>query len=325
MTQLTEITAVYLHERYRWDDVAIVSCWCNVEVSDEITVKVSCDPDELRKDQEYRWLGRWSNHPKYGRQFHAQSFVLKLPHGRAGIISYLCDAGQGLGLGPVRANAIWEHYGSDAVEAVRTRPAEVVETLAKAKLKLKPEAAEQLSRKLQEDAALESCTLDLLDVLTGRGFPKATIRECVRAWGNRASQVVRRDPYKLMRFRGCGFKRCDALWLQLGLSPARLKRQALAAWYAIASDTSGHTWFGDLQAIRGVEANVGGTEVKPERALILAVRGKALAEIRTDGPAGPVSEGGRTRWIADERKARNERELAELVADAIGEESRWNG
>jgi hypothetical protein len=314
--KLEEITATYLRERFRWDDVAIVACWCNGEISDEIAVKVTCDPDELKQEQEYRWLGRWTTHAKYGRQFHAQSFVLKLPHGRTGVISYLRDAGEGLGFGAARAARCWEEYGSDAVLVCRERPGDVVAMLAARKLPITAENMGLIAAKLTEDAALEACTLDLLDVLTGRGFPKATVRECVRAWGNRASQVVRRDPFKLMRFRGCGFKRCDATWLELGLSPTRLKRQALAAWYSIARDTDGHTWFGDLQAVRGVEMSIAGADVKPEKALRLAVRGKALAEIRTDGPSGPVATDGKTRWVAEWKKARNEGELAALVADA---------
>lgn len=362
MATLTEITASYLRERYRWDDVAIVSCeitikatrdpdelraeqeyqlraeqeyrWlgtrkCDGEVADEISVKVTCDPDELRTDQEYRWLGTWNNHPKYGRQFHANSFVLKLPHGRAGVISYLRDAGEGLGFGPARAAKCWEIWGSEAVAHMRQHPADVSNALnhSGGRYGVTLEVAEQIAKKLTEDANLEACTLDLLDVLTGRGFPKSIVRECVREWGNRASQVIRRDPYKLMRFRGCGFKRCDATWLELGLSPTRMKRQALAAWYAIARDNEGHTWFGEQQAVKGVEGSIAGAEVLAEKALKLAVRGKVLASATTDGVTGPVCRDGRgtVRWVAEWRKARNEAELAEAVAEAVADAVGWPG
>lgn len=323
MATLTEITATYLAERVRRDDWCIVTAWCNGEISDEISISVTCEPDELRKDQEYRWMGTWSNHPKYGRQFKASSFVLKLPHGRAGVISYLRDAGEGLGFGAARAARLWDHYGSDAVQSVRTNPQEAAEVLARVKLPIALERMQQIAVKLEEDAALEACTLDLLDVLTGRGFPKAVVRECVREWGNRASQVIRRDPYKLMRFRGCGFKRCDATWLELGLPASRLKRQALAAWYAIARDTEGHTWFGEQMAVKGAEQNIAGAEVRAQKALTLAVRGKALAAVQTDGVRGPVSATGTTRWVAEWKKARNEGELAELIAEARGEANGW--
>lgn len=329
MSKLEEITAVYIRERHRWDDVAIVSAWMLAGLEDEadqdITIKCTCEPDELRADQEYRWLGHWTTHAKWGKQFHAQTFILKLPHGRHGVISYLRSAGEGLGFGPSRAARCWEEWGSDAVETIRTTPQKAAEMLTAAGLRFTAEAATAMAERLQLDAAVESCTLDLLDVLSGRGFPRATVRECIREWGNRASQVVRRDPYKLMRFRGCGFKRCDATWLELGLPPGRLKRQALAAWYSIARSTEGHTWFAEAQATRGVQMMVAGTDVQPEKALRLAVRGKVLSVLTTAGAAGPVARNGSgsVRWVAEEQKARNERELAGDVADAMREQASW--
>lgn len=335
MAALTEITATYIRESVRRDDWAIAIAWLDEDAAGpgtgagEIKISVTCDPDELKQEQEYRWLGQWKEHAKYGRQFHASSFVLKLPHGRAGIIRYLSDAGQGLRFGPARAAKCFEIWGSDAVEHFRREPIDVANALQHcgSRYSISDDTARAIAAKLQEDAALEACTLDLLDVLSGNGFPRSAPRECVRKWGNRAANVVRRDPFRLMGVvRGAGFKRCDALWLEMGLSPTRLKRQALAAWYAIARDTDGHTWFPVVQATRGVELSISGTDVNPERALRLAVRGGALSECKTDGAGGPISSNGRgtVRWVSERRRADNERELAEALAEAMRETIAWS-
>lgn len=329
---LTEITATYLRERVRRDDWVIVSAWLaeplatnGEDAEDEVAILVTCDPDELRIDQEYRWLGTWKNHEKYGRQFHAQSFVLKLPHGRAGVISCLRDAGEGLGFGPARAAKCWEIWGSDAVEHFRKEPTDVANALQHCgRHGISDETARKIAEKLNADAALESCTLDLLDVLTGRGFPRTAVRELVKRWGNRAAAVIRRDPYRMIGVvRGAGWKRCDAMYTELGLPLGRMKRQALAAWYAVTQDSEGNTWFPDSIPLRFVEREIGGATPRPEKAVERAVRRGYLADIRTAGAAGPVSATGAVRWVAEKKKADNERELAELVAEAMRESVAW--
>jgi len=202
----------------------------------------------------------------------------------------------------------------------REQPELIHDRLCDASMRITIEQAKAVASTLENEAAIEGCTLDLIDLLTGRGFPKGTSRLAVRQWGNRAAQKIRRDPYCLMNFRGCGFKRTDALYLDLKLPPARLKRQALSAWYALASDSEGHTWHPDTKAIRGIQGNIAGAELQIERALRLARIAGATAELFTAGGHGPICQGadspGAYRWIAEGRKSRNEGELARRVADA---------
>jgi hypothetical protein len=337
MASLVEISGIFIREFQRWDSTAMLSVEMPAIVPDadgqplvtDTTVKLDCDPGELLSDQEYRFVGQWKNHPKYGCQFHATSFSLIQPHTRQGIIRYLVHAGQGLRFGPVRAAALYDEWGQDAVRMAREKPAEVAALLASRRLQFDHAGAVNLSARLGDDAALESTTLEVLDLLTGRGFPRATVRDVVKEWGADAARRIRRDPYKLMKFRGCGFKRCDAMYLELGLPPARLKRQALAAWYAIRSDTDGHTWYPATVAERAIHANVGGADVDTEKALRLARLGGRLAEVQTDGtgaiyrqPNGN-GQGVGQRWVAERRNADNEREIAEIVAGAMGEGARW--
>lgn len=333
MASLTEISGIFIREFQRWDSTAMLQIEIPAIVPDadgqplvtETAVKLDCDPDELIRDQEYRFVGQWRNHTKYGRQFHASSFILVMPHTRQGVIQYLIRAGQGLRFGPARAAALYDEWGQDAVRMARENPAEVAALLARRKLQFDHAAAVNLASRLADDAGLEACTLEVLDLLTGRGFPRATVREVVKQWGARAASVVRRDPYKLMRFRGCGFRRCDAMYLELGLPPGRLKRQALAAWWAIRQDTDGHTWYPATVAERAIESNVGGADARKEKALRLARVGRMLAEATTDGVDGPVTRNGSgsMRWVAERRAAENELEVAEIIAEAMGESVTW--
>jgi len=340
---MEEITAVYIRERLRFqstDGDTIIADIRLVNGSGDlfsdalpIAVKGKADVDELQPHQTYRFYGRgWSDYTnkRTGRtehQFAFQTFVRSQPFGRAGVISYLKQAGRGHGIGQARATMLWEKFGSDAVRILREEP----EVAAAAVAGLSVGSATEAARWLEEEHALEGCTIDLIDLLAGRGFPKDTARKAVRLWGNRAAEIIKRDCFRLMSFRGCGFKRCDALWMELGLPASRLRRQALCAWYTIASNTDGHTWFPVDYCVQGLRQQIGGADVRPVAAIKLAKkigqlsldRNGALSTLRSDADAGVIVPAGGKLWVAEGRKAWNEDKLAELIVASFGEVVRW--
>jgi len=328
MSQMLEIIGVFRGERFRFandnGDVIIGDVLANSDINGLVAVKGQADLDELVIDQTYRFYGHWADYKnkrtnQTERQFAFQSFVPQTPASRDGIISYLKQHGEGHGMGHARAAKLYDLFGSDAVRVAREESGRIAAALTANKLRFSAEQAAKVAANLIAVQAIEGCTLDLIDLVKGRGFPRTTARSAIKEWGNLAGRIVRRDPYRLMAFRGCGFKRCDALYLDLELPPTRLKRQALCAWYAVASNTEGHTWFPADLAARYVRENIHGANANPQRALALAIRGKALAEIRTDGPGGPIAADGRIHWVAEAKKNQSELELAEHVAAAMRE------
>lgn len=292
-----------------------------------IAIKGMAEPDELEWRQSYRFFGRFSDYrnKRTGvteKQFHFQTFVPARSHDREGVIAYLEKAGRGLGMGRGTAAKLWEAHGANAVRVVREDPGQI----RKVNSKVTEDQADQIAQRLQADAATEDATIEITNLLTGRGFPKMTARLAIKEWGNQAADQIKRDPYALMRFRGCGFKLCDQLWLELGLPRERLRRQALCAWYSIASNSDGHTWFPVGVVAHAVTGTLGQL-ADPKRAIKLATRlGKfspdhygALAAIRSDGASGPIVDAGGTLWLAEGRKAQAEKRLAELVSAALDE------
>lgn len=287
----------------------------------KVTIKGPANPSELSKDLEYRFYGSWTHYfnkhqRKNERQFRFNSFVRLAPATREAIIGYLCSHGTGLGLGKQRAGMLYQLFGGEAVTVARTDPERTARELTKNGLLYRVEQAQLLSSSLAEDHAIEAIKLDLTGLVTGRGFPKSIVNTIIQEWGNKAAMIVRRDPYRLLKFSGCGFKRCDTMYLDLGHDPARLKRQALCAWYSLASNTDGHTWF-SWKVIDGyLRANIAGAGVRVERAIELAVRAKKVMEVRTSPEGSIVSQGseqGLIRWFAEYEKAVNEMEIMERV------------
>ena len=178
------------------------------------------------------------------------------------------------------------------------------------------ENANQLAAVLELDKHRENCHIQLMALLRGRGFPKKTADQAMRKWGNRAPEIIRRDPFKLMQFKGCGFKRADQMYLNLGLSAARLKRQALCAWYAIASDSSGDTWFSVEKCVAAINASIGGVDANSKKAILLAKRAGLLAARRDDD--GKV-------WLAEKKKANQEQTITKHLQRAASDFAPWIG
>lgn len=285
--------------------------------AEPVTLKGVADDEGPIAHQAYRFYGHWSSYtnPRTGkseRQFLFSTFVLCTPHSRAGIVGYLAKAP---GVGRTLAGRLFDNFGSNAVKILREQP-----TVAAASCdRLSDEAAASASQWLGEQAALEGCTIDLIDLLEGRGFRKSIAKQAVKAWGNRAAGFIRRNPYLLMRFTGVGFKLADKLYLELGGNAAALKRQSLSAWYSVASNGSGDTWHYSGVTEKGVLANIGNAASSMfGKAIRLATRVGMLVSTFTEWQHGPPSWDGNFQWLAEQRKAANERRVAiELAAATL--------
>jgi exodeoxyribonuclease V alpha subunit len=73
-----------------------------------------------------RMRGRWTSHPRYGKQFEVHSYTTVLPATVQGIQRYL---GSGLikGIGPVMAERMVGHFGVDIMHIIDDTPARLIE------------------------------------------------------------------------------------------------------------------------------------------------------------------------------------------------------
>jgi len=307
MPTLIELTCIFRYERHRWDSTVIADCE-DPGNHEPLVVKAVAEDGELVTGLTYRFYGRYRKHPKYGPQFHAQTFVRSQPHGMAGVIRYLMQAPH---VGQATAAKLWEAFQGDAVRFLRERPDVAA---AAGGGRFSEAKAREAAEWLKGEQALEDCTIDLINLLGGLGFPRNTGKKAVGEWGNKAAELIKRNPYLLMRFRGCGFLRCDKLFLNLGGDPAKLKRQAYCAWHAAATDTDGHTWLPVDIIEKGLRGHIGGARVQGPAAVKLAVRGKLLSSRRDD--AGRL-------WLSERRRADNEAAVARHIARLSTGQNCW--
>jgi ATP-dependent exoDNAse (exonuclease V) alpha subunit len=342
-----ELTARYTGERFHFDNPdgtrviigqALLSPGSkelikddDIDVDEPITVKGEADDSELQPNGTYRFFGTWNSYfnrrqQRREKQFHFRTFVPHIPHDREGVINYLINAGKGNGVGPSKARQMTDAFGVDSVlDVCREDPNRIASQFG-----ITQHKAESFSQKLNEQKSTERATLEVDQLLTGRGFARTMIRRVIKAWGNRAAEQIKDDPYSLMQFRGVGFGLTDKLWTSLGKDPAAIDRQALCLWYGIASDQAGHTWYPAKQAVQRLHQSIGSANVDYRAAII---RGReygqisenhygAIATIRSSGVDGSIDEEGDTLWIAEGKYAAAERYVADAIARAMNETTR---
>lgn len=306
----------------------------------------SDDEPEFRSGCEYRFLGTLHE----GKVFRGKktptikfkSFLRCVPVSKQAVLRYLQEAPN---IGPRIAVVLWETFGAEAVRKVREAPEAIAKLFHPGTRRplLSLEYAQAAAVRLREMAALEHTTMEMMDLLAGYGLPKATAKKAIQKWGNRAAEVIKRNPLgTLMSFRGCGFLKADKVYQAQGLPMDALKRMTLCAWHYLSSDANGHTWMPRAKVMAELRLKVGGGSaakkapllpqagtgtavhwserpytkhlVGPDDAVRIGIRAGLLAEHTDD--AGTV-------WLAEGEKAREERKLAETILAAMEEPNPW--
>jgi len=264
-----------------------------------VEIKGQIFPGQLVRNLTYRFYGLLKTHDKYGKQFCFDSFVAEKPSGEDATVAYLCQC---KGIGPVAARRIYQVYGDDSVKTLREFPIEVFSKVDR----LSKEVALTASEFLKKSEKTERSRIDLFSLLKGKGFPKKVIDKALDEYGAEAATIIARNPYCLMRFKGCGFLKTDKMYLDLGLNPSKMKRQALCAWHAISRQSGGDTWFRFFEVQNNIRKNISSVTVDVERAMQLAVRSKMLSEKFHQGQ----------RWVAEYNRDQQEQKIADLIDEA---------
>ncbi|NUR27125.1 MAG: AAA family ATPase, partial [Catenulispora sp.] len=164
-----------------------------------------------------RLSGRWTSHPRYGKQFEVWSYTTVLPATVQGIERYL---GSGLikGIGPRLAEKIVATFGADTLRIIEEEPARLIEVP-----KLGPKRTKMIAAAWDEQKAIKEVML----FLQGVGVSTSLAVRIYKQYTDEAIAVVRNEPYRLAAdVWGIGFKTADTIAQSVGIphdSPERVK------------------------------------------------------------------------------------------------------
>jgi exodeoxyribonuclease V alpha subunit len=164
-----------------------------------------------------RLSGRWTSHPRYGRQFEVRSYSTVLPATIQGIRRYL---GSGLvkGIGPVMAERMVAHFGTDILRVIEEEPERLIDVPG-----VGPKRTKLVAGAWEEQKAIK----EVMVFLQGVGVSTSLAVRIFKRYGDAAISVVRSEPYRLAAdVWGIGFKTADTIAGAVGIphdSPERIK------------------------------------------------------------------------------------------------------
>jgi exodeoxyribonuclease V alpha subunit len=189
-----------------------------------------------------RLAGRWSSHPRYGKQFQVNSYTTVLPATIQGIRRYL---GSGLikGIGPMMAERMVAHFGIDILTIIEEAPERLIEVHG-----LGPKRTQRIADAWEEQKAIK----EVMVFLAGVGVSTSLAVRIYKRYREDSIAVVRSEPYRLAsEVWGIGFKTADTIAQAVGIphdSPQRIKA-GLQYTLSQAAD-NGHCYLPEPDLIR---------------------------------------------------------------------------
>jgi len=161
-----------------------------------------------RKDEPVVLKGNWTQHPKFGRQFHVESMEYDLDLDVEGLARYLANHPDIKGIGPVKAKVIAEKFGGDFERFLSEEPEAIAKTA-----KLSMDAVKRLRDEWQK-------TREYNKVITWLAAFELThhqVTTLIEKYRNNVLGLLQDDPYIMVReIRGLAFKRIDKIARRMG-------------------------------------------------------------------------------------------------------------
>lgn len=170
----------------------------------------------LSEDIYYEFLGTWTEHDKYGKQFKVESYTKSEIESKDGLISYLSSS-IFTGIGPVTAKKIVDTLGKDAIKKILENK-EVLRKVNFNDVKIL-----RLYNQLKENQANELILINLYEYnIAGK-----TAMKILNKYGSLTMEKLKENPYNLIKdIDGIGFIKADEIAKKIGLDeddPRRIK------------------------------------------------------------------------------------------------------
>ena len=228
-----------------------------------------------------RLCGRWSSHPKFGRQFEVESYTTVLPATIQGIQRYL---GSGLvkGIGPVFAQRIVGHFGLDTLRVIEEEPGRLIEVPG-----LGPKRTAKITAAWEEQKAIK----EVMVFLQGVGVSTSLAVRIFKKYADASISVVKNEPYRLAAdVWGIGFKTADTIAQAVGIAHDSPERVKAGLQYTLSQATDdGHCYLPQPQLVTDAAKILGVPTDLIDTCLDDLVTAEGVVREALPGADGPVS------------------------------------
>ncbi|HOJ31941.1 MAG TPA: ATP-dependent RecD-like DNA helicase [Candidatus Hydrogenedentes bacterium] len=215
-----------------------------------------------------RLWGRWSENPRYGREFRVERFEVLIPSTVEGIEKYL---GSGLieGIGKEFARRIVTVFGAETLRIIDEEPE---------RLRSVPGIGEKRAAQIRQAWEVQKNIRAIMVFLQGHGIGVNHAVRIYKRYGDKALTVLRENPYRLAEdISGIAFRTADAIAQSLGIPKDSPLRAQAGMRYALEQASSeGHVFLPREELRERVIQLLEATPALFEEALISALERKTL-------------------------------------------------
>lgn len=203
-----------------------------LESGDELITAVGVMP-ELKAGELLELSGYWDFHASFGRQFRVELCEHKMPASAGDILRYLA-AGGVKGIGSKLAVKIVDKFGENTLDIIENDPERLAQIRG-----ISPEKAKQISADFKRQFAVR----EIMISLEKYGMTTAECVKAFNAFGVRAADIIKRNPYALCgEGVGFSFERAEFIADQLPDPPDNGYRLQAGVLHVMSHNLSnGHT------------------------------------------------------------------------------------
>ncbi|MCK9229179.1 MAG: ATP-dependent RecD-like DNA helicase [Syntrophales bacterium] len=225
--------------------------------------------------------GEWINHPRYGRQFKADSCLTTAPASVQGIRKYL---GSGLikGIGPVMSRRIVGTFGADTLDIIDNDIGRLMEI---------PGIGEQRVGSIEKAWREQKEIRSVMIFLQGHGVSTAYAARIFKHYGKDSIRLVGENPYRLaMDIAGIGFLTADKIAGNMGFARDSHRRAEAGILYVLNQlADQGHVYYPERLLVDEACSMLDVESTLVETALgVLAEEKRIIRDTRTDSDQSAV-------------------------------------
>ena len=188
----------------------------------------------LQAGQQVELKGAWIMHPKFGKQFEAESCQVSLPTTISGLKRYL-GSGMIKGIGKVYAEKMVNYFGVTVLDVIDKSPERLREV---------PGVGAKRVSTIIEAWSDQREIANIMVFLQEKGASTNFATKIYKKYGDDSIAVLTENPYRLAEdIWGVGFKLADTLAQNMGFTKESIQRITAGILYTINQHTgNGHIY-----------------------------------------------------------------------------------